>query len=63
MASPTLDAVDKAQRLRRINDALSELVWLTAIYPIEQHPELHIWLQIAKIAMEKAKNFALAEVE
>jgi hypothetical protein len=57
-----MDAIDKKQRARRINDVLAEVSWLTSLYPIDQNEDIWANLSSATVHLLKALELARTEV-
>lgn len=59
---PTLDSIDKLQRIRRIKDALDDVEWLKGVYAMEQDADIHVRLTTAATALAAALEVAKERV-
>lgn len=58
-----LDRYELLQRKRRIQDALQDVIWLAALYPLDSHEDIWANLSSATVHLDKALAIAKYEVQ
>ena len=56
-----LDAIDRQQRVRRLRDALDDVLWLATLYPLDQNTDIYLNVSAAAQGLREALEAAEKE--